>query len=939
VHELGSSDLVVEENSFDPDIRGYLSLSHFTSEGQIGERRVTANRGMREILLADVSDAADSGVHHTVIKDNHVVDDLYNDGIGIRLDRGTHNTISGNTIIHPPDLSDGFPGAGIGLGFATTLDRLEVSENTVEKNIVNNFVMGIMLDWTTQNIVSQNSLYGNANGMWLNSTTASTITANTFRYNVYNMSVGRYANAGDRPENNVIYDNLFGPVSGYTNVEFIGFSYKPNVWNVDKSQGPNIVGGPYIGGNYWADVPGVDLDLDGLGDGPYEIVSNNVDNLPLIIQGVNSIGDASDRDPADGICDTGATILRDSTSEPECTLRAAIEHANAREGKDRVFFNIPGTTTPVITPMHALPSITDTVIIDGTTQPGSGRVKVSGTGAGAANGLDCLASDLVVLVGLDIEGFAGHGVFFNPGGATNLSVIDSTIRGNRGWGLYQASERGFEPLIARDSVISGNLQGGMYLWTGLARGSRNLTIVENGFWGIFNHGKGLSGDIELETSRIVGNGGDGIHSWSSWARVIAGGYPDSPMIISGNAGDGIESGGSVMVDHAVIEENGRYGIKADGEDGVIAMDTRIAVNGAGGILAEEGISLAERLTVSDNNGHGIHARGTGNRRGPGSAGMLGQATIAGNSGDGIRSESGELLLTDSRIFANGQTGVRSFDGLYAKNLLVLGNGRDGLYIGGDVQLDRGESCRNEGTDLVIGGLSTVSRFTSGDKCRVTDFTADPLLGTAPVSVSFTSAAGENHSPLGEPAANEDGADNEVFTTRWDFGDGSTSTLTNPDHTYTEPGSYTVRLTQMLGDGLSRTEFKTDHVVVEAACTTDADCDDGLWCNGVESCDNGYCRQASPVCGEDGLYCNGLSWCDEEGDQCMTTPAPCLASGAFCNEETDSCTLATDLQAVFIHLGLLAGKAYCNPDLQMQDRTGNGRAGLAEAMNILQDLAD
>jgi hypothetical protein len=144
---------------------------------------------------------------------------------------------------------------------------------------------------------------------------------------------------------------------------------------------------------------------------------------------------------------------------------------------------------------------------------------------------------------------------------------------------------------------------------------------------------------------------------------------------------------------------------------------------------------------------------------------------------------------------------------------------------------------------------------------------------------------------------------------------------------------------MLGDGLSRTEFKTDHVVVEAACTTDADCDDGLWCNGVESCDNGYCRQASPVCGEDGLYCNGLSWCDEEGDQCMTTPAPCLASGAFCNEETDSCTLATDLQAVFIHLGLLAGKAYCNPDLQMQDRTGNGRAGLAEAMNILQDLAD
>lgn len=52
------------------------------------------------------------------------------------------------------------------------------------------------------------------------------------------------------------------------------------------------------------------------------------------------------------------------------TLRWAIEQANATFGQDLISFNIPGTGVQSIKPTTALPTITETVIIDGTTQPG-----------------------------------------------------------------------------------------------------------------------------------------------------------------------------------------------------------------------------------------------------------------------------------------------------------------------------------------------------------------------------------------------------------------------------------------------------------------------------------------------------------------------------------------------------------------------------------------
>ncbi|MFM7167099.1 MAG: hypothetical protein ACKO3T_17820, partial [Planctomycetaceae bacterium] len=68
------------------------------------------------------------------------------------------------------------------------------------------------------------------------------------------------------------------------------------------------------------------------------------------------------------------------------TLRWAIEQANATFGQDLISFNIPGSGVQSIKPTAALPTITETVILDGTTQPGWSStpvIELNGSLAGA----------------------------------------------------------------------------------------------------------------------------------------------------------------------------------------------------------------------------------------------------------------------------------------------------------------------------------------------------------------------------------------------------------------------------------------------------------------------------------------------------------------------------------------------------------------------------
>lgn len=88
---------------------------------------------------------------------------------------------------------------------------------------------------------------------------------------------------------------------------------------------------------------------------------------------VNVVSDEADDDLGDGRCDVDP-----DTEDDQCTLRAAIEEANAREGEDTVLFAIPGAGPHVIAPESALPGLEGPVLVNAASQP-EGRVVVDGS--------------------------------------------------------------------------------------------------------------------------------------------------------------------------------------------------------------------------------------------------------------------------------------------------------------------------------------------------------------------------------------------------------------------------------------------------------------------------------------------------------------------------------------------------------------------------------
>ena len=99
------------------------------------------------------------------------------------------------------------------------------------------------------------------------------------------------------------------------------------------------------------------------------------------------------------------------------------------------------------------------------------------------------------------------------------------------------------------------------------------------------------------------------------------------------------------------------------------------------------------------------------------------------------------------------------------------------------------------------------------------------------------------------------------------------------------------------------------------CTVNADCDDGIFCNGAETCNAGFCMNGTPptcddwvactvdscdatsdacvntpddfACPDDGLFCTGDVTCDPDAG-CMSTGNPCPEWITSCNEDTDTC---------------------------------------------------
>ncbi len=101
----------------------------------------------------------------------------------------------------------------------------------------------------------------------------------------------------------------------------------------------------------------------------------------------------------------------------------------------------------------------------------------------------------------------------------------------------------------------------------------------------------------------------------------------------------------------------------------------------------------------------------------------------------------------------------------------------------------------------------------------------------------------------------------------------------------------------IDDGVGCTDDSCDEVndvVVHAA--NDGHCDNGLFCDGLETCDAiGDCQAGTPVVCNDGIGCT-VDSCDEGSDSCAFVPTAALCdNGQFC-DGVETCDPALDCQA-------------------------------------------
>ncbi len=176
----------------------------------------------------------------------------------------------------------------------------------------------------------------------------------------------------------------------------------------------------------------------------------------------------------------------------------------------------------------------------------------------------------------------------------------------------------------------------------------------------------------------------------------------------------------------------------------------------------------------------------------------------------------------------------------------------------------GDACDNDTSVPVIHGPPSGGGGSSSNSLpHIDTLSAVPEKGSAPLQVILSASA---HDP-----------DGSVTYYIWHFSDGIT--VKSPSgpvtHTFTAPGTYAVSLTVVDNDGGRDSQDITVMVTKPAPggpepppapitpeCSADADCDDGLFCNGREQCRDGACLNGESPCGAQQVCSEDLNECLE-----------------------------------------------------------------------------
>lgn len=317
------------------------------------------------------------------------------------------------------------------------------------------------------------------------------------------------------------------------------------------------------------------------------------------------------------------SVLTTNDSGPG-SLRQAILDANTNPGPDRVLFNIPGAGVRVISVLSALPDITDSLVIDGYTQPGAKAnsldvgsdavilIRLQATSQSSADGLAIKASNCTVR-GLSITNFLQQNPLFITGGVgigvrggsgnkiegCFLGIApDGTTAAPNGRGIDVATPGtvvgGTSP--AQRNIVSGNGNEGILVI------SDGTTIAENYI------------GTDAAGAHAVGNATGVLFNGTFATSILGGPAKGAGNVISGNqigvglghTTNGVFSGES----NGVVVQGNLIGLAANGV-GNLGNGQGVTIYGSQNQIGGAGAGMGNVIAFNPNNGV-LVINGTGN---------------------------------------------------------------------------------------------------------------------------------------------------------------------------------------------------------------------------------------------------------------------------------------------------------------------------------------
>jgi CSLREA domain-containing protein len=407
-------------------------------------------------------------------------------------------------------------------------------------------------------------------------------------------------------------------------------------------------------------------------------------------------------------------------SPGDCTLREAIEAANATTAKDTIDFDL-GTGVPLIqvATLTGLPEVTSPVAIDGSSG-GATRVELDGTNAGT------FASGLVISGGrstvsdLVINDFFQSGIHVFVHGGTRITGcrIGTDPTGT----IAEPNQVG----IALSGLSPGPTDGtGNDVVGGTTASERNL-ISGNTFDGIqiaHSNGNLIQGNrigTNAAGTSPLPNGRDGILLQVGLSNLIGGTTPGAQNLISGNAENGIDfldfaegttTSGNVVQGNLIGTDRSGTAAVPNGEDGV-HFDNFPVNNLVGGTTG------AARNVISGNVDDGVgmdlkqfdhHEVIQGNFIGTDVTG-----TVALANGNGVHINGGRKNLISGNVISGNSAQGIAIENTFGAPESARGNVIQGNLIGtnaaGTAAMENTTGIVIDGQpDNVIGGTSPAAR--------------------------------------------------------------------------------------------------------------------------------------------------------------------------------------------------------------------------------------